>query len=734
MPPIKDMFKSYVAKRLFGYGPTDDWSYVDQFTGPAKDIKLLGMYSGLAYLCISTIAESIGGKYEPHFYTKNAQGKEITIPNHPLLPILQAPNPDITFYDLFEGSASFIEQFGEFFWYCVPGSLTGYTNGIKEIYLLRPDKMGIVLDKSTGEVIGYNYSAGTGQSKIPFTTDEIMHYMKFNPKNPYRGYSTLEAAIEYVVTEQEVSRFTRNYFRNNAAMSGILEVSGKLTRENWNKFIRQWRERYEGPDNAGKIAMIRDSQAKFTQLSSNLSDMQLTDLKENTVNQLMMMWKIPQGLFGMGDGEGLGRASVETLEYIFTKWNIDPKLSRFDDLLQRMHNKYYGSFVSGTVYGGHKNIIPADKNFELLVYQQGVDKWITRKEIRDKDPELANNLIDGTDELFVLNTQLPISDPMSSEQAASKPVTIAPNNGPASGGDGTDEDDDDDNPDGNADDGSDKQLPDRKANVIKLVKSKKKDLSRTIEQKEAFRQGLQDKATEYVGKYQTAFNAVLDKQKATVLSNIGHLGKAVSDDLLNPTDEAANFNAALAPVLTTLLLEQGQTALDFSGAEDVRYKMSQSIQNAIKNSTQKMAKNFDDETLSELNDTLTEGISEGETIQQLSQRVSVVYEKAVAYRSDRVARTETQSAANSANLDAYKQNPAVTAMEWFANPGACPYCDQLSGTEEGLEETFVAQGDSVDVTDDSGNTSSYQADYGNVDTPPLHPNCSCTIIPVTISS
>ena len=689
MQPIKirNVAKTWVAKRLFGFGPTDDQSYVDQFQGPAKDIKLLGLYSGVAYRCINTLSEAIAGQYAPFPYTLDAQGKKVTIPNHPFWQVLNNPNPDLTYYQLIEGSASFIEQFGEFFWYMVPGAVTGFGNGVKEIYLLRPDKVGIQLDKKTGEVIGYKYQVGTTGETMPFEVEEIMHFMTFNPKNPYRGYSTVEAAFEYIMTEEEVSRFTRNYFRNNAAMSGVLSVTGKLTRDNWNKFVRQWREKYQGVDNAGKVALVRDSQINFTPVTSSISEMQLTDLKQTTVDQILMMFRIPKGLFGMESDQGLGRASVETLEYIFAKWTVDNKLDRLDDFIEQIIKKYYPKIVAQI---SHENIIPDDKEFELSKVNQLVDRVITRKEVRDKDPDLANNVIPGSEQLFTTIQQMPLED--AGEQP---PVTST-------------------------------------GKKIVLVKSKKKDLKYTTTQKEAYRLGVERNAVAYTRKYKQAFTKVLAKQKQTVLDNLQHLGKNlkkdIGDDLMDQGDEDTSFWSELQPVLTALTLEQGQLAMEFSGAADAKYQQSQALLSAIQKSTKKMSQNFDQETVDELNSTLGEGLQAGETIDQLSSRVSDVYDKASDWRSDRVARTESQSAANGATLDAYQQNPVVVAMTWFANPDACEYCAELDGTTVGLEDIFVAQGDSVDVGDDS-----YQADYGDVDTPPLHPNCSCTIVPETDS-
>jgi HK97 family phage portal protein len=719
--------KNLMQRRLFGFGPTEDWSYIDNFQGPPKDVKLLGMYSGIAYRCIDTIATAIGGSYSPYFFTVDSTGKKTTIPNHPLAALLGAPNPDVSQFELFEGSATFVEQFGEFFWYMVPGALSGYGSGVKEIYLMRPDRMGIVVEKGTGDVIGYNYTSGMSGKKIPFTVEEIMHYMTFNPKNPYRGYATLEAAAEYVLTEEEVSRFTRNYFRNNAAMSGIISVEGKTSRDNWNKFVRQWRERYQGVDNAGKVALVRDSQIKFTPISSSISDMQLKDLKESTIEQILLMFRVPKGLLGLESGEGLGRASVETLEYIFAKWTIDPKLSRLDDLLLKVQRKYYSKFTNLIE---HISIIPTDKIYQLQVWNQGVDRWLTRNEIRSQDPLTANVEIPGDDQLFTLTTQVPL---ISAEDQAAKDAAAAKAQAdalaaaqaaaeaakPKDDGDGSDSE-------SAAEDKTDKS-------IVRIV-SKKKDKSLIVkkENKESFRLHLEKTSDEYARKYKEAMLTVLKKQEAHVQSKTKHLtGKALADDLIDMAKEDAAFMEAITPVLEYLAMDQGVEAMEFSGGEGSDFVLSKSLIAALEKSTKKMAKNFNDETVSQLSEGLADALNNGATASEISALVGSIYGEAKGYRTERVARTESIGASNAATRDAYQQNPIVTSMQWFANSDACPFCAELDGKEVGLTESFVSQGDSVDTTDSQGNDISYQADYGDVETPPLHPNCACTIVPIT---
>jgi hypothetical protein len=154
--------------------------------------------------------------------------------------------------------------------------------------------------------------------------------------------------------------------------------------------------------------------------------MQLTDLKQTTVDQILMMFRIPKGLFGMESDQGLGRASVETLEYIFAKWTIDNKLDRMDDFIEGCIKDYY---PKQAYLVSHNNIIPDDKEFVLNTYNQGVDRWITRQEIREKDPQLAATPIAGAGQLFTTIQQMPLEDagtqtPAASSTSSGEKITI----------------------------------------------------------------------------------------------------------------------------------------------------------------------------------------------------------------------------------------------------------------------------------------------------------------------
>jgi hypothetical protein len=168
----------------------------------------------------------------------------------------------------------------------------------------------------------------------------------------------------------------------------------------------------------------------------------------------------------------------------------------------------------------------------------------------------------------------------------------------------------------------------------------------------------------------------------------------------------------------------------FAGDEEHEFRMTAPYRKLISDSTRKMASRFNGDTRSRLNKTLAEGIQAGEALAKLRARVEDVYDYKSRVASLRVARTETLKASNNATNEAYKQTGYVKQKAWVVNPGACPECEAFEGKTIDLDESFLRQGESYTYTDADGEEQSSSNTYDDVDNPPLHPNCRCTIIPV----
>lgn len=709
-----------MALRLFG-GRITIGKELSQFVGRADEYysvtqnkygidyrvrNRLEAYKNIVYACVSLIGEACGD-YEPYIQQKKGDQWE-TVDNHEFLDLLRRPGgkdlkaASFSMFDLFEATASYQLLQGDCFWYMALGKTTGRP---REIVMLRADKVGTDIDPKTGEVNGYFIRRSTGPP-IPLEVNEVLRFPLFNPSDPYKGFSTVEAGNDYIGTDEATSQYTKNFFANNAGLSGILNIKGEVTKGAFRKFVRAWREKYEGTDNAGKVAILRDSDAAFTPVGSSLSDLQMPELRKMTLDDVLMMFKVPLPLLGKAEQTGLGRANVEALEYIFAKYNIDKKMKRFDAILQFALERYYPEDVGLRIC--HEDIIPEDKEFELAERVAGVDKWITRDEVRDEE---GLDSVDGGDQLFVPMSSIPLNEASLDSKPASA-STDAPATEPPP---------------------SDEETAGITIKIKRRVKKKDNSLGITADKAERFRLTLMRNQARYERQYKKTLKPIFKQQHAEALDNLeAHAGslKAYDQKLFDDAYYDALLVEKITPKLVELTKTQGALAMVFAGDTENEFYINNDMVATLEKGTSKMAKGFNDETITLLNKTLAEGVQNGEGLGELKKRVNEVYGDIEGYRSERIARTETLKASNKATIEAYKQTGYVKAKQWVVNPTACEQCQEFEGKTVPLDDTFLGLGESYTITDDDGEETVYTNSYDTVEEPPLHPNCECTIIPV----
>ena len=160
------------------------------------------------------------------------------------------------------------------------------------------------------------------------------------------------------------------------------------------------------------------------------------------------------------------------------------------------------------------------------------------------------------------------------------------------------------------------------------------------------------------------------------------------------------------------------------------------VQHALKNETYHFAQSVNQSSADKLRNTLISGTNNGESIEQLKQRVIAVFaqddpERATSWRAEMIARTETAQAYTIGTRECWRETGVVSKAIWKSSSNACPFCLDMDGEEVDLNDSFYKVGDSMDV-DFEGKTHSMDFDYRDVDGPPLHVNCRCALVAKTI--
>jgi SPP1 gp7 family putative phage head morphogenesis protein len=112
-----------------------------------------------------------------------------------------------------------------------------------------------------------------------------------------------------------------------------------------------------------------------------------------------------------------------------------------------------------------------------------------------------------------------------------------------------------------------------------------------------------------------------------------------------------------------------------------------------------------------------QGVSRNEALKQVETKLESFYNRQLDIRAKRIARTETSRIVNEGQMEIYRQMSEAGIIDireakkqWVIfEDTACSICEPLDGTIVGFNDFFETQN-------------------GAVSTPPLHPNCNCTVI------
>ncbi|MGB0969825.1 MAG: phage portal protein [Mycobacterium sp.] len=220
--------------------------------------------------------------------------------------------------------------------------------------------------------------------------------------------------------------------------------------------------------------------------------------------------------------------------------------------------------------------------------------------------------------------------------------------------------------------------------------------------------------------------ALEDTRILTVLESLNEavLTEAIEQAL--PPMISAGANAGAEQI--------GQT-MAAAGQDDGRVSVGFDVSNplverAARERSIELAGDLNQTTVNRLRDSLADGIAEGETNAQLSERVRTQFDSFTDSRAEQVARTESALAYEQGQQDAWKESGVVAGKQWILAPGACQFCiavaKEFNGKTVDLDGDFVPKGSTVQGV----NGGTMKTDYRAINGPPLHPQCRCDLMPV----
>lgn len=654
--------------------------------GPLANKDFMLEYKNWVFACVTARSEEVG-----NIKLRLFKGDKEII-DHPVLTLLNAVNPQTTKHQLFEYTQSFKDLNGNAFWFLARND-TG-KGDIQAIYLLRPDRVRIVLDKQNPLLIqGYLYRQPDGQT-VAFAPNEILHHKNFNPTNnfpfPGMGMGIVEAASYAIDTDNEARKWNLNFFRNGARPEGVLITDGEGASDaaDQKRLREEWDEEYGGSDNAHKIAVLSGG-LKYQKVADSATDMDFNAGRLFNRDEILSLFRVPKSIIGITDD--VNRANAEASIYVFALRTITPLMQKIVDTL----NEFLLPEYSDDLKFAFVSPVPEDQVAKSALYSAAYNNWMSRNDIRRAEGlEPTENgdkmYIQGT---LVENDASPV--PEISKHFEQPKIAKSKDKKVES-----------------------KSIAEQKIEefMSKKFEVKSDRKSMTDENKNAHIDGWK-KRMDDTGVFRKDIKSYFSKQEKEVQSNLKtsmrglkpkeFVLKDLSDDVLFNEDYALKTSIDLiTPYIKQWLLDggnAGNAAAQGSGFD----AGTKPLQDFLAQRSKFFSDSINGTTKDDLLSSIQEGISQSESLDQLSQRISDVYGIAKGSRTDMIARTEVAASSNFGAVQAYKQ-AGVTKQQWIV-------------VDPEDEDCLENDGVIVDIGDEfpSGDTEA-----------PIHPNCQCTTVPV----
>lgn len=648
-------------------------------------------------ICVSTIAED-AATVDRQLYPEGERDEDSEIEDHPLLDLWDRPNDRMCGADLWVASYTYFKLTGECIWY-YPKLRVGVSNGLRAnrrstgtIELIDPCTVTVAL--KNGELV---YTQRVKGEDVLLDSKFLTHFKRFNPYNPLRGLSQLEALAMELNIDWNAAAWNKGFFGDqNGVPTGIIRppataIAPSADRED---FLRQWNSKYGKRRGVG----ILPPGWEWEDVGSSPKDMEFGTQREFSREQILAVFGVPPFMAGVLDKANYANAREQSANY----WNgpITRMLSYFS------------------------NVINYD--FMPKAGVEGVEVWPDFEKVRALVEDLGQKVTIGT-QLFAMgfpkrqiNDRLDLGmdvDELDDADTGYLPISVIPVDmveeahtpaGPVAPPDQTD-------PNGKPAPGDQPQPTEgksyrplatresgRRANVWRSISAQTRDLEARFEK--AIRKHFREIETEVL--------AQLNGLKGW---NIAHgVEKADQSSLFDMQYAKGKLIRMTAPLYSASVERGGTSVLSEIGSAEAFDKLSPNVSAKLAELTRKITR-IDDTVEKMLRESLSEGLKAGEGISQLAKRIEGVMD-ASRSRAETIARTETGSAFSSGRVEGMRQ-AGISKQEW------------LTAHDEHVRESHVALDGEVTAIDEAfSNGLRYPNDSSG---PPEEIiNCRCTVVPV----
>ena len=266
-------------------------------------------------------------------YRKTPDGREPAIDHKVYRLLHREPNPLITPFTLKELIMNHLLLNGNFYALIDSGAL----------WPIDPMRVTVEQDKDTGVV---TYRVNTPKRQQIFQQRDILHILGFTTDG-LRGVSPITLARESLGGAIAELEHGQTFFKNGAALGGVLQHPGTLGAEAAETLRQSWRDKYSGSDNAGKVAVLEEGM-EFKPVALSNKDSQWLESRQVTVLDMARIFGVPPALLGHLEKASYSSQEAQNLEFL--THSLRPWLARIEQAVNKAllgSGDLYAEFTTG---------------------------------------------------------------------------------------------------------------------------------------------------------------------------------------------------------------------------------------------------------------------------------------------------------------------------------------------------------------------------------------------------
>lgn len=255
---------------------------------------------------------------------KAAEDVTEIVAGHPLLELLDHPNPYMTGVDFQEAITLWQELTGDCFIYVEPGPL-----GVPaKLWILSSSYMKVV-PHPTDYITGYLYGTSM-QDEIAFAPEEIIHLKYYNPETPYYGLSPLEAAFGAVSLLNAEQRYEQSLYDAGGMPEVAVVTKQRLSADQEAQFLARYAGKWGGGRINTGIPAFLSGEVDIKTLSHPPRDMGVDISKKFSRQDVCAAFGVPMTMIELSEA---AKAGAVAGNYSYLAFTIEPKLKRLGSQL-----------------------------------------------------------------------------------------------------------------------------------------------------------------------------------------------------------------------------------------------------------------------------------------------------------------------------------------------------------------------------------------------------------------